>query len=343
MKSFTTLVVTLLAALTYVAAHGFVSQVKIDGKSYKGNVPSDPKIDSPIRMIKQQDPVKGATNPAVNCGPDATKAALVASANPGSNLEFYWNAADLSHWPHNVGPIMTYMAECTGATCDKFDSTNAKWFKINELGKKGSSSTWYQQDLFDGKSVSVSLPDDLKAGNYLIRNEIIALHLADSKGGAEFYPSCTQLRVGGSGNALPSADELVSLPGAYSDNDAGIFDKTTVYNNAKYPFPGPAVAKLVAVDSSNNTNNPLPPPSTPTASPSASHTPSPTGKFRPVPIATGEPAKSCKKTKGKRSSSLVAEAELVAEDKHGKVIAPVVGKRHFSRVMARIAPHAASI
>lgn len=41
-------------------------------------------------------------------------------------------------------------------------------------------------------------------------------------GGAEFYPSCTQVRVSGSGNGAPNA--TVSFPGAYSDSDPGIFD-----------------------------------------------------------------------------------------------------------------------
>lgn len=43
MKAFTTLTVFLLAALPYVTAHGFVSVVKIDGKSYKGNTPGSKK------------------------------------------------------------------------------------------------------------------------------------------------------------------------------------------------------------------------------------------------------------------------------------------------------------
>ena len=56
----------------------------------------------------------------------------------------------------------------------------------------------------------------------MLRHEIIALHLATSLGGAEFYPSCTQLRVGGSGSGTPN--QTVSFPGAYKDTDPGIFD-----------------------------------------------------------------------------------------------------------------------
>ena len=48
-------------------------------------------------------------------------------------------------WPHNTGPIMTYMAACEGTTCDKFNSSGAKWFKIDEAGQRGSG--WVQADI----------------------------------------------------------------------------------------------------------------------------------------------------------------------------------------------------
>jgi hypothetical protein len=73
-----------------------------------------------------------------------------------------------------------------------------------------------------GVAANVTLPNNIAPGAYLIRHEIIALHLADKAGGAEFYPSCSQIRVGGSGTGVPKDSELVSLPGAYSDTDPGI-------------------------------------------------------------------------------------------------------------------------
>jgi len=75
----------------------------------------------------------------------------------------------------------------------------------------------------DGGVYSTNLPKNLAAGEYLVRHEIIALHLATQKGGAEFYPSCQQLKVGGSGTGVPTQDELLSFPGAYSDDDPGIY------------------------------------------------------------------------------------------------------------------------
>ena len=136
---------------------------------------------------------------------------------------------------------MTYMTPCGISDCISFDSLSAKWFKIQQSGLR-ADGTWAMKDLYDGLPATVSLPSNIAPGEYLIRHEILALHSAQSVGGAEFYPSCAQLRVGGSQTGVPSS--TVSLPGAYSDTDPGIlidpYDMT-----GPYPFPGPPVANLV--------------------------------------------------------------------------------------------------
>ena len=144
-------------------------------------------------------------------------------------------------WPHNTGPMFAYLAKCEGTTCDKFDSSEAKWFKINQVGQKSNSATWFQQDIMNGGVYSVDLPSNLAAGDYLIRHEILALHNAQTEGGAEFYPSCSQLRVGGAQSGQPAS--TVSFPGAYSPTDPGIL--INVYSmTGQYQFPGPAVSNL---------------------------------------------------------------------------------------------------
>ena len=42
---------------------------------------------------------------------------------------------------------MTYMGACDTSTCDKFNGSTAKWFKIDQIGKKSDGNTWYQQDI----------------------------------------------------------------------------------------------------------------------------------------------------------------------------------------------------
>jgi hypothetical protein len=104
----------------------------------------------------------------------------------------------------------------------------------------------------NGATANATLPSNIAPGNYLIRHEIIALHLAVTLGGAEFYPSCSQLTVGGSGTGKPNDNELVSLPGAYSDNDPGIFDPTVFNPGANYTFPGPPIASFVGGSGSSD-------------------------------------------------------------------------------------------
>ncbi|KAG2354850.1 glycosyl hydrolase family 61-domain-containing protein [Suillus spraguei] len=144
-----------LAIPTLVSAHGFVQQVTIDGTVYMGNK------------------LNGANNPFLNCGQDAQFASLVGNANPGSQLEILWvGEIDGScNWPHDTGPIMHYMAECDGF-CLTYDSTNAEWFKISELGFEADGSTWYQANLMSGVPANVTIPNTLAPGNYLLRSEI---------------------------------------------------------------------------------------------------------------------------------------------------------------------------
>jgi len=97
----------------------------------------------------------------------------------------------------------------------------------------------------NSKPVSVTLPTQLAPGEYLIRQEIVALHLAVTLGGAEFYPSCTQVRIGGSQSGTPN--QTVSFPGAYNDNDPGIYVPDIYVPGTPYnTFPGPPVSNLAS-------------------------------------------------------------------------------------------------
>lgn len=91
MKYSSTLFLALVASLTpSVLGHGHLQSITIDGTLYKGNVPNVSNFSSPIRLINDITPVKGATNRAVNCGKDAQIAAEVVPAHPGSTVAFDW-------------------------------------------------------------------------------------------------------------------------------------------------------------------------------------------------------------------------------------------------------------
>lgn len=264
--------ISLLALLPLVSGHGYVAQVAIDGEDYYGNLPNANPVPSIVRQINDVAPVKGAANPYLNCGQDAQLASLVANANPSSQMQFWWKGGDGSNWPHNIGPIMTYMAQCVNTTCDQYNSTNAEWFKIEETGLRPGNMVWYQQNIMNGGPSNVTLPPTLAPGQYLVRHEIIALHLANEMGGAEFYPSCTQVNIQGDQSGVAPASDEVTFPGGYSDTDPGIYDPTIFDTPVQYTFPGPPVVSFAAPVSN-------------TSSPTSSNS-SPTTTGTPVPSST---------------------------------------------------------
>jgi cellulase len=82
------------------------------------------------------------------------------------------------------------------------------------------------------------LPANLAPGNYVIRHEIIALHSASNDNGAQLYPQCLNLKVGGNGSVKPTGG--VAGTGLYKRDEKGI--RFNVYTNpTSYPFPGPEV------------------------------------------------------------------------------------------------------
>lgn len=84
----------------------------------------------------------------------------------------------------------------------------------------------------------MTIPANLKPGNYVLRHEIIALHSASNADGAQNYPQCVNLKVTGSGTEQPEGTLGTAL---YSADDEGInFNLYTTFDS--YPIPGPALA-----------------------------------------------------------------------------------------------------
>ena len=157
-----------------------------------------------------------------------------------------------------------------------------------------------------GAVATASLPKTLAAGSYLLRHEIIALHLATSLGGAEFYPACAQIQVGGSETGAPTSDELVSIPGAYHDDDPGIFDPQVFDTSAPYTFPGPPIASFVGATTSGTSS-------------SGNSSTTPTTSITP-PMSSTASSKSCRIKKASPTS-----------------VTDVLLRQHrFSRIMQRL-------
>ncbi|KAF4629524.1 hypothetical protein G7Y89_g8620 [Cudoniella acicularis] len=136
------------------------------------------------------------------------------------------------------GPLQFYMAKVpSGEDAATWDGKGQVWFKIYTEKPTSSGGQLSWASLNKG-TVSVTIPKSVPSGDYLLRVEHIALHMASAVGGAQFYISCAQVKVTGGGSGSPSP--LVSFPGAYSSSDPGI--KINIYSGAtSYTPPGPPV------------------------------------------------------------------------------------------------------
>ncbi|KAJ2556599.1 hypothetical protein EV175_001903 [Coemansia sp. RSA 1933] len=118
------------------------------------------------------------------------------------------------------------------------------WFKIFEEGYNATSKLWCVDKIRANHGMlDVVIPADIKAGDYLLRTEVIALQEAFADyavtpaNGAQYYPNCAQVSVSGSGSAVPKG---YAIPGIYHTNDPGIhFNIYVPYDN--YTIPGPPV------------------------------------------------------------------------------------------------------
>jgi hypothetical protein len=106
------------------------------------------------------------------------------------------------------------MAACND-DCESVDLTSPIWFKVFQLGLINGTWAdpfWAQEYLFQGAPFSVTIPEQLKPGRYLIRHEII--YILNSP---QYFIECAQIEVSGNGTELPDPASLVSFPGAYQD------------------------------------------------------------------------------------------------------------------------------
>lgn len=188
---------TLLSALVgavSVSAHGHISQVTVNGKSFKGfdptAAPFGPQPDSVTWSNGASDNgfvlSSAVNNPDIICHLGAKNAALSVPVNAGDEVELTWN-----QWPEShSGPVIDYLADC-GGDCSTVDKTSLKFFKIAEAGQTslgaggGQRGKWADDELLaNNLKWTVKVPTSIKSGNYVLRHELIALHEAGTEGKA---------------------------------------------------------------------------------------------------------------------------------------------------------------
>ncbi|KAI9151357.1 Polysaccharide monooxygenase Cel61a [Paramyrothecium foliicola] len=221
-----------------VSAHGFVRQVNVNGVWTSGSDPvwfyhpagQGPKTagwDSLNQDLGFVEPAQFQSTD-IACHKSAKVGANFINVNAGQTMTLYWNT-----WPEShKGPIINYIAPFQSS------AGNLRFSKISQAAIV-SGQTWVTDNLIRNNFTStVTIPRNLKAGDYVLRHEIIALHGAGNDNGAQAYPQCLNLRVGGSGTVSPSG----GTPGTslYTRSTPGIiFNLYGSYTS--YPYPGPAL------------------------------------------------------------------------------------------------------
>ncbi|KAI1313162.1 carbohydrate-binding module family 1 protein [Xylaria venustula] len=250
MNNFRSLSLAALTAATGVAAHGHVSNIVINGVSYQGYDPTVfPYETDPPTVVgwTASDTDNGFVDPStyssgdIVCHKSATNAGGHVQIAAGDSISVQWNT-----WPDShKGPMLDYLAACNG-DCESVDKTTLEFFKIDEAGILDNTSapgTW-ASDVMIGNNNTwlVQIPATLKAGNYVLRHETIALHSAGSENGAQNYPQCFNLEVTGDGTDVPDGVLATEL---YSSTDPGI--EVNIYvTGLDYTIPGPTLISGVS-------------------------------------------------------------------------------------------------
>lgn len=167
-------------------------------------------------------------------------------------------------WVHAMGSIQNYITSCDGE-CSNADVSNNGWTKLsgdsldltqsisddlrNTMTNKpekyypeGAGLWAMAKFVADGSKWDVVIPSGLKAGEYIVRQELAAVHnpynAGDSSSGPQLYVGCIQITVTGDGSAeLPEGTQAGSL---YSPT--GDFATFQVYSDAdSFVVPGPDV------------------------------------------------------------------------------------------------------
>lgn len=233
-----------LASSSLVSAHGHVNNLVINGVYYETydstNFPY--MRDPPIVVgwtVNQKD--NGFVSPHsyydsdIICHRDAVPAQGHVEVTAGDVITIQW-----SEWPEaHHGPVLDYLANCHGP-CEDVDKTSLEFFKIDGLGivDRGNPGKYADDVLLEnGYAWNVRIPDNIASGNYVLRHEIIALHNAIEKYGAQNYPQCFNLKITDGGSDEPKGVLGTEL---YDAEDPGIY--INIYANpADYKVPGPTI------------------------------------------------------------------------------------------------------
>ncbi|KAK2753522.1 glycosyl hydrolase family 61 [Colletotrichum kahawae] len=215
-----------------VAGHAIFQQLWVNGED---------KESTCVRMPASNSPVTDVTSNDMRCNAGSAAASTTCGVKAGDTITVEMHQHNTRACSEEAiggahhGPVMIYLSSVADAAAADGSSS---FFKVFESGYFANNNTWGNDLINEGcGKQNFVIPSDIAPGDYLLRAETVALHAAGSEGGAQYYMSCYQIKVEGSGSAKP---EGVSFPGAYKATDPGLL--INIYNTiTNYVIPGPAV------------------------------------------------------------------------------------------------------
>lgn len=241
-NSITTALLLVASCLPSVSAHGTVSGIVAGGVWYRGYNPSFQWMNPPPVVAGWSVPkdidngfVSDYTSTDIVCHREATPGGAYVKVVAGSTVQLQWTP-----WPHKSS-VVTYLSPCSG-DCSTYDKAKGLWTKIDESGLLDNSNApgyWASDKLIaNNNSWTVTIPASVAPGKYVLRHEIIALHVAGTVGGAQNYPQCVNIEITGAGtNRLTTGTLGTKL---YTAQDPGIL--VFIYDKlSSYIIPGPPV------------------------------------------------------------------------------------------------------
>ncbi|KAF8290314.1 hypothetical protein DL93DRAFT_2169891 [Clavulina sp. PMI_390] len=195
-----------------------------------------------VRMTQNhfsQAPIWNVSDPLLRCYENNTASATsTITLTAGKTYSIVADKA-IDH----PGTLAVYMAKVADAATVASESAGggATWFKIMQDAPYYNASAYsYVFPSQTATNITFTIPKATPSGFYLIRPEQIALHIASTYGGAQYFMACAQVQVIGGGTGTPGP--LVSIPGLYTGYEPGIL--INIYEvpaSGVYTPPGPAV------------------------------------------------------------------------------------------------------
>ncbi|KAF5378744.1 hypothetical protein D9615_007007 [Tricholomella constricta] len=227
---------------TFIATAAFIASASAHATFQQLWINSVDAGSSCVRTPPSNSPVTSVTSADLACNVNAASSAGVCQVKPGDDVtvEMHQQPGDRACrneaiGGNHYGPVLVYMAAVSDAKTAV--GAQANWFKVSQMGLVSNSPDYFGSRVLNDNCghYTFKVPANLAPGNYLIRAEVIALHVAGGSGGAQFYPACFQVNVGGSGTVRPPT---VKIPGAYAASDPGIL--INIYQDlTTYVLPGP--------------------------------------------------------------------------------------------------------